>query len=329
MYKEGKMGWFEVINTGLHIANTAANISVASSVNKMQQQNERAEQVAIERGEILDLVDRINRRIRKLQLYLSSNPQSSIVLCEFYGNYLKSMGITPSRLSPEDRHILRDLNEKFDDFIEQAKGHLTEGEIKQAYECLDAISDLPGIESALSMKETLVNNSVAADEAEQYLVSTENEWKSISRPATKAQNFRVFGIVLLVLAAFATCFVMPLVIMLPFSGIEMMKTNILNGLITFVFGLVLILLYLASIAGGILLVIKGKIPNAERYQELLKNRNNAIKTVQTRNSAFNIDPKFANYDINELNDLLRQKNERISTVLGNMVEFKKLFLLGE
>lgn len=323
------MGWFEVINTGLNVANTAASINVASNVNKMQQRAEQAEMAARERGEMLDLVDRVNRRMRKLHSYMESNPRAAIVLCEFYDRNLKAMGAIPSRFMPEDRHILRDVYEKFEDQIETSKSGLTEEEISQAYDCLDAIIDLPVLEAAIKGKETRINNTAAADQAVGYLSATESEWQEISKPAGKAQNRRTIGIILLALAVFATCFIMPFILGLPFAGIRTMKYNFWSGLTTFGTGMTMILLYLTTVLSGIALIVKSKIPNADKYQQLLKNRNNAIRVAQARNTPVNIDARFADYSLEHLQGFSRQKDEQISAVLGKMADFNKLFLLPE
>lgn len=323
------MGWFEVINTGLHIANTAANISVASSVGKMQQQNARAEQVAIARGEMLDLIDRFSRRMKKLRSYMANNPKAAIVLCEFYDRSLKAMGLTPSGLNPEDRPILRDLYEKFDDNIEQAKDKLSDKEIQQAYDCLEAIGELPVLETAINAKETNIKNTIAADEAEKYLLSIEEEWQTINKPAGKAKNLRMVGIALLVLAGLATCTVVPFIVMLPVAGISAMSENFLEGAFTLGIGLILILAYIASIVAGIVFIVKGKIPNGDRYQTLLNNRNNALNTIQARNSAEKDVSRFANSSLEELYELRSRIDSRISIVLGQMSDFNKLLLLDD
>jgi hypothetical protein len=323
------MGWFEVINTGLNLASTAANISVASSVGKMQQQNARAEQVAIARGEMLDLVDRVSRRMKKLHSYMANNPKAAIVLCEFYDRSLKAMGLSPSKLNPEDRPILRDLNEKFDENIEQAKSKLPDEGIQQAYDCLEAIGELPDLEAAINAKEILIKNTAAADEAEKYLRSIDEEWQTINKPAGKAKNLRVVGIILLVLAGLATCTIVPFIVMLPLAGINAMSQNFLEGAFTFGIGVILILVYIASIVSGIVLIMKGKIPNGDRYQTLLNNRNNALRIAQARNSAVKVEARFASSSLEELYDLRSRIEGRISSVLGKMSDFNKLLLLDD
>jgi hypothetical protein len=222
----------------LNIAGSAARISVAADVSKMQQQRERAEQAAIIRGEMLDIVDRINRRIKRLRAYMAANPKATIVLCEFYDSVLKSMGINPSNLNPADRPILRDLNELLEDLIEQAKGNLSAGEVEQAYDCIGDIRDMPVLELTISARETLLKNAAAADDAEKYLASTEDEWRLIGQPANKAKNIRLIGIILLVAAALATCTIMPLIFMLPLSGLQNFRQHVAGGLISIFIGLV-------------------------------------------------------------------------------------------
>lgn len=323
------MGWFEVIITGLQVANTAANISVASNVNKMRQQNERAEQTAAQRAELFDLVDRINRRIRKIQPYLDRNPRAAIVLSKFYIHSLKLMGISPANVGPEDRPMLRDLNEIFEDLIEKSTAKLTDTEIQQANDCYDAIINLPELEKTINLKETFNRNKEAGDEAEQYLRSTEDLWNSIGKPAGNAKTKRSIGIALLVLAAVASCTVLPLIVTLPIQGMQLLKENILAGLLMTGFGVVLIMAYLAVIAGGILLIIKGKIPDEQKYKDLLGKRNEAIKSIRLRDAGVAIDQQYAYTSIRELKETHQKLDAKIASVLGNISEFNSLLSLGE
>jgi hypothetical protein len=323
------MGWFEVINTGLNIAGTAANISVAKNINKMQQDNERAAQEAAQRGEMLDLIDRVNRRVRRLGSYLEKNPKATIVLCEFYDKNLKAMGVVPSKLNPEDRHVLRDLNEKFEDFIEHAKSGLPEQEVLEAYGCLDAIDDLPLLEAAISAREDADKNIAAANEAEKYLQATEGEWNKMNIPAGKAKKLRTIGILILLASVFATCTVVPTFGMLVVSGFSQLKTSYMQGSSAVGGGLIGLLVWAGFLVLGFVFFNKGKIPNNTQYQELSKSRANALSAVQKRNAIANIDPRYAGCSLPELHDIYKQKDVVISAVLGKMADFNKLALLPD
>lgn len=323
------MGWFEVINTGLNIAGTAANISVARNINKMQQENERIAQETALRGEMLDLIDRVKRRVRRLGPYLEKNPKAAIVLCEFLDKNLKAMGLVPSRLNPEDRPVLRDLNEKFEDYIDQSKRCLSEQEVLEAYGCLDAINDLPLLEAAISARENAEKDAAAAVEAEKYLQATEAEWKKMNIPAGRAKKIRTIGILLLLASLLATCTVVPAFGTLILSGFSLLDINFMQGSSAVAGGLFGLLIYVGFIVLGFVFYNKGKTPNDAQYKELSKSRANAMTAVQKKNAIAQLDPRYAGSSLPELYDMYRQKDVVISAVLGKMADFNKLVLLPD
>lgn len=295
------MGWLDVIWTGLMAANTAANISSAVTMNEMQKGIQRQQLEVHQRAEILDLIDKISRRVKRVSIRMQSNPQAVYVVCTIYNNGLRTMGITPSQLPPEDRRFLRDLNENLEDLIEDARLKLTDEQLIQAGDCLMAINELPALESAISSNESVKNNAVLAQQWTDFLAASENEWRVLNAYQQKPKTRLTIGIIILSIAGLSTC------VVLPALGAD---ANIGS-----IFGF---LLYLAAIGAGVYLVIKGKNPYAQRIKELQVQRTQAINFINKNRTSVVTNSNYQKQSMESLIELRDKYNRIVNSILGDI-----------
>lgn len=295
------MGWLDVIWTGLMAANTAANISSAVTMNEMQKGIQRQQLEVHQRAEILDLIDKISRRVKRVSIRMQSNPQAVYVVCTIYNNGLRTMGITPSQLPPEDRRFLRDLNENLEDLIEDARLKLSDEQLIETGDCLMAINELPAVESAISSNESVKNNAILAQQWSDFLAASENEWRVLNTYQQKPKTRLTIGIIILSIAGLSTC------VVLPALGAD---ANIGS-----IFGF---LLYLAAIGAGVYLVIKGKNPYAQRIKELQVQRTQAINFINKNRTSVVTNSNYQKQSMESLIELRDKYNRIVNSILGDI-----------
>lgn len=305
------MGWLDVIWTGLLAANTAANISSAVSVNQMQKGVQQQQQEAYQRAEVLDLIDKISRRVKRLSTRLQNNPQAVLVISSIYDAGLRSMGITASQLHPEDRRYLRDLKDNLEDLIEDSRQKLSDEQIIQVGDCIQAISKLPEIESAISSYEMNKKNSTILQQWSNFLATTEDEWRALSAYQQKPKTQRTIGIIIVSIAGLLTC-----------VNLAAVSTNVTFG------GVVLLLLFVAAIAVGVYLIVKGKSPYDKRYKELQMQRVQAVNFINKNRNTTQVSSDLLGRSMDSLLEQRDKYNELVTSVLGEVGNIQK-FLFSD
>jgi hypothetical protein len=324
------MGWFEVINTALNIASTASSVSVASNINKMQKATDAAQNAHMELAQLMDFADILQRKIKTINKHQEKSPQSVLVLSNFYEKALRSLVGSPSSIPfIEARPMFRDLYEDLENLADDSSKSLSKDEINQSNACLNAILEMPDLELAISEAEKREEILEQVDEAESYIKSTEDEWESVSAVANKAKTKKIIGIILLSVAGLATCTVIPPVLLFLFSGSELIGNNFLSGLFSVAIFAVIVFLYIISIILGVFLLIKGKIPNSDRYRELNQKHKEAMGIISRMNTPIIIPDAYKNKSLQELYDLYDEKNSIINNTLGDVGDPKKMLLAEE
>jgi len=319
------MGWFEVINTVVNVAHLGTSISLASNIGKMQRAQEANVIGQMQLSEIIDIGDRIKRKIKKLNRYMADSPQSVLVLSNFYETSLRSLGLIPSAIpSIEARPLFRDLFEDMDDLSYEAKKKLSSEEIEQADRCLQAIIEMPNIEMALNDAKKRSELENKERQAKEFLQLTEEEWNKISAQEIKSNNKKSFGIGLLGIAVIQTC-LLPLVVPSLFSGIinQDVVSSPRDGT-PIIEIIIYALLYIILIGLGIYLIVKGKNTNRKRYIELENNRNQAKLIISTNFKPVNNNPEYQNKSWEELHFLYLNNNKLINSILGKIGNPQKL-----
>lgn len=306
------MGWDDAFWGGIFLMNTAANVSSAVTLNEMNQARVDRGKAALIRAEVIDTIDKVKRRTKKLSNYLPTNPQAVLVISNVYDRGLKLIGLTPSQLHPEDRSFLRDLYDDLDDLIEKAKANLSEEQIFQAEECVDAIEDLPSIATAIELKESINNNANISELQSGSFAPNDDELQEMNRIAEKSKTNKMVGSILLSLAGVATCFLPVMVVSEPNFGTCFAS-----------------LLYLATIVVGVIFLIKSKNPFESRFKELQAQRKQAVEVIEKNKTYFDNHPSLRDYSLEELKKLYKAKDELISSILGNIGDLKKFLSFAD
>jgi hypothetical protein len=303
------MGWFEVINTTLNFASTAAMIGQASTVNQMHQSAEeraKAAQTAAQlRQELARIVYRLRRSVRKMQLRCEQSPKAVMILCDYYDKTLESANITPELLNQEDKGTLIETLDCIDRLKMDVENKLGEKDKKDVKECVNImLYEYPRLSKAISDREIAIIKSNELTAAQGFLNSSQQEWLFLTSFTSNVKHKRITGFILWGMVAILSC------VSIPVGAIS-------SGTKNYTPIVILAFLILVLGIGGAYLLIKSRNQYKTRLEQLKGQRDMAMAAV-SNNSQNNAPLDYPGCTADQLRKFRAERMEKVSKILEQL-----------
>lgn len=149
------MGWLDLLNVGLNVAQVAQMNTVNQQLGSMQDQAAlNALQIKILQ-EIRNIIHDIHRKAKKLEGIQSDYPLQVFTIANVLGNKFEYYGITVDILPDyTDKDRYQDTMEMLEDIIASTQKQLNQESLQLSQACVDAVEKKGLIEEAIRILET-------------------------------------------------------------------------------------------------------------------------------------------------------------------------------
>lgn len=299
------MGWLDLIDL-------AIDVKQAADLRSAREQLRRIEMGAAEEALRQQIVEVLRnfvfssaQQVKILETYLESSPQPVYVAATAFERRFQYAGIS-AEVFPEftDKEYVQGVQGNLVRVIQNSRGRLTPGEISRAEECVDAIVQMH-----------LLDQAIEAQSAWEQLQATEAEWKQASG---RSMLLFVGGLIALggsfIVCPVAWCFSTSMVT-------SIAREQSLNPVLSFATLAANGVLFLASMMGGIILLVRSRNP---RLRELGEKRKQWRESIPDRETWEHIVSLFGQQNSQGYRRLQAKREAMIGEVMKQIEGYDKL-----
>ena len=292
------MGWLDLIDLAIDVKQSA-------DLYRAREQLERIEMGALQEAARKQVIEVLRnfvfssaQEVKTLEQYLESSPQPVYVAGKVLEWRIQDVGISPE-IFPEftDKEYVQKVQGDLVSVIQDSRNRLTPGEISQAEECINAFVQMP-----------LLDQAIEVQSAREQLQATEAEWKQITG---KRNLSTLAGLAVLV----GSIFICPNFWCFSSSWAFGIENESLRPIVVVAVLAINGILFLASIVGGIILLIKRSSP---RYRELQKDRKQWREKILDRETWKQIVNLFGEQDSEGYQSIRAERESLIRGVMGQI-----------
>ncbi|MFC1879236.1 hypothetical protein ACFLZW_04925 [Chloroflexota bacterium] len=301
------MGWLDIVSLGIDAAqyyqiNQARNQLTSIEEGRLAE-TYRREVLEVLRNYVFEIL----QTTKRLEETVNKTPLPVYVIASALKQRFEELGISPE-IFPEfkDKEYVLDVQKRMNTVI----GELSAEEIQQAEQCVADLVQMP-----------ILNKAIETQIAAETLGETREEWDKLS---SRRAAYILWGVVALgfslVICTASFCFAIPLGFSIS-AGFDTF-----GGLLNLVIFMFVLILFFASIIGGIILLSKS---STERYKELREIRNRAEGRIPTMEIRAELIEIFGEPKSDDLQKLKEERLASIRQVLGEIEGYDRLVLPQE
>jgi hypothetical protein len=301
--------WLSLINLGIDAAQSY-------QIHKARRQLSQLEATAAaesRRQEILEMlrnfIFEVAQDVKGLEAHLQDHPQSVFVVAYALRWRLQETGISPEVFSEfHDKEYAQQVQVTIESLIEDSQSRLSQGQLKEARSCFDAITQMP-----------LLDQAIEASSCLEQLQATETEWQGLASQAKRGRMLQALGGTLMgvitVAGVVLACVIAPI-------------SSTLHEIFFYLFFLGAPLVVLAGIIGGVVLLVLGTQAVPSGHAQLKRARLQWRSKLMSQKDWEQAIALFGQRNSEEYQELRTTRENLISTVLGQVEGIGRLLHSG-